>query len=732
LRRNTHPIISPVFPVCAIVDGQPLCGGGPKCKSGKHPLTNHGCKDATTSESTIDLWNSKSPFANIGVATGANSNLLVLDIDPKNGGDETIAELGAQYGKLPHTPTVITGSGGRHYYFQHPLQPIKNKTGLFPGIDIKTDGGYVVAPPSLHVSGNHYEWLVTLDEAPLAPVPDWLLQALVTPKIPESPIPTNGGCAVFPEGQRNAELTRIAGRLRRQGLGMEALSAALEALNNEKCSPPLPQAEVMQIAKSISSKECPEFAALVPPTDSGNAELFATMFSDSVRYDHQRDLWLLWNEHWWRPDEERQVLLLAKDVARERQRCLDGHSSKEARKFALTSESKARLEATLALAQAEQPISDAGKNWDTDPWLLGVPNGVIDLHTGDLRDGKPADRITRCTNVPFDPKATCPRWEKFLNEIFNGDSDLIKFIHRAVGYSLTGSIAEQVMFVCYGTGANGKSVFFTVLRDVLAAYAYKAPSLLFDLDKRSSIPNDVASLDGKRFVIMTEMGESAYLNEARIKELVHGDEITARFLNKEFFSFMPVAKYWLAVNHKPKVRDESEGFWRSVCVIPFTQQFSGDNADKSLPEKLKEEAAGILAWAVRGCLEYQKHGLKPPPQVDAATKEYREESDILGEFILEKCVLLPDVTVPAGDLYTCYKKWTEEHSMGPKEIFSSTRFGRLMKRRFKHQRLAKGVTYCGIGLLSDAVSYDYKNAMNDPSVLKALISKAQVMDAAQM
>jgi putative DNA primase/helicase len=357
----------PVLPVCAIVDGKPLCKN-PNCSGSKHPLSvlvPHGVKDATTNLAIIQSWNAKFPKANIGIATGSISGILALDIDPKNGGNESLKQLIAKHGELSQTPSVVTGSGGYHYYFQHPSQPVTNKTGLFPGIDIKTDGGYVVAPPSLHLNGNHYEWLVTLDETPFAPVPDWLLQTLVTPKSPESPTPNNG-TAVFSEGQRNAELTRIAGRLRRQGLGMEALSAALVALNNEKCSPALPHAEVMLIAKSISSKECPELAALVPPTDSGNAELFATMFSDSVRYDHQRGSWLLWEKHWWRPDEERQVLLLAKDVARERQRCLSDHSSKEARKFALTSESKAPLEAKLDGKIAEEFWQRKMIEWQAD------------------------------------------------------------------------------------------------------------------------------------------------------------------------------------------------------------------------------------------------------------------------------------------------------------------------------------------------------------------------------
>ena len=511
----------PVLPVCAIVDGKPLCGN-PNCPGSKHPLPQlvpHGVKDATTDVSIIKLWNGKYPKANIGIATGAASNLVVLDIDPKNDGDKTFKELIEQHGELPNTPCVKTGSGGQHFYFKYPALAVKNKTNLFQGVDVKSDGGYVVAPPSLHTSGNHYEWIVGLD-VPMAEAPDWLLEALAEKA---KPVPMVSGIGnAITEGNRNGALASMAGKLRRQGFTVVELEAALLMLNEQRCSPPLSPAEVIAIAKSIGQKEVAEFARTAAATDAGNAELFAHQCGQTVRFDHKKLHWLIWEKHWWRPDNQKQVLLLAKDVARERQLALDDHSGKSACKFAMASESKARLDAMLSLAKAEPPISDTGDGWDADAWLMGTPNGVLTLTTGELRPGTPEDKITKSTNVKFDLNATCPRWEKFLNEIFDGNTELIEFIHRAVGYSLTGSTAEQVMFMCYGTGANGKSVFFDTLKEVLGAYAFKAPSLLFDQDKRSSIPNDVAPLDGKRFVIMTEMGESACLNESRKKSSFTG------------------------------------------------------------------------------------------------------------------------------------------------------------------------------------------------------------------
>ena len=720
----------PVLPVCAIVDGKPLCGNL-NCSGSKHPLSAlvpHGVKDSTISEATIQSWGAKYPWANIGIATGAVSNLVVLDIDPKNGGDKTFQELIEKHGKLPETPCVKTGSGGQHFYFKYPSHTIKNRTNLFQGIDVKSDGGYVVAPPSLHVSGNNYEWTTSLD-MPLAEMPDWLLNALLETTAPTAITAATG--EVIAEGCRNSALTSIAGKLRRQGLTFEVLKAALLSVNDQQCSPALPANEVIAIAKAVSQYDVAEFARTAPPTDAGNAELFAHQHSQTVRFDHNKSTWLIWKNHWWVPDTQRQVLLLAKDVARARQNALDEHSGKSACKFALASESKARLDAMISMAKAETPISDSGDGWDADPYLMGTPNGVLVLNTGNLRSGSPEDKITKSTNVEFEPNALCPRWELFLNEIFDGNTELIDFIRRAVGYSLTGSTAEQVMFMCYGKGANGKSVFFSTLKEVLGAYAFKAPSLLFDADKCSTIPNDVAPLDGKRLVILTEMGESSRLHESRIKELVHGDEITARFLNKEFFTFTPVAKYWIAVNHKPKVRDESDGFWRSIQMIPFTMQFSGDQADKDLTKKLYGEAAGIFAWAVRGCLEYLKDGLKPPKLVAEATAEYRDESDVLTDFLHDACVKAPDQFIPAHLLYMAYAAWATGQCLTQKETLTSRTFGTLIKRRFNCKRTPRGIVYWGIGLAAEE-NAEQTNPLDDPSVMKAFTEPSAIHEATTM
>ncbi len=431
-------------------------------------------------------------------------------------------------------------------------------------------------------------------------------------------------------------------------------------------------------------------------TESGNAEFFAARYGRDVRYDHRRGRWLLWRQHRWQPDADAEIRRRAKAAMRQRftdSTALEDHAARgKAAQWAHRSESRSGLQALLYLAQAESPIADGGDNWDADPMLLGVLNGVIDLRTGALRYGRREDRITMSAAVAFDPEATCPRWERFVTEIFR-DADLAAFVHRGVGYSLTGDTGEQCLFMNYGTGANGKGVFTNTLAGVLGDYAYTMPFATVEQHQRSSIPNDVAALVARRFVSASETTDGARLNESRVKALTGGDLMTARFLHSEFFTFQPVAKFWLSVNHKPIVRDDSHGFWRRMRLIPFTQTFA---VNPRLADELRGEAAGILAWAVRGCLAWQRHGLNPPDIVSEATREYERDSDPLADFLHEGCELGPAAEVGGRELQKHYEAWADLRGVNQRERLSATKFGTKMSERFKGERTRSGKVYRGI------------------------------------
>jgi len=440
-------------------------------------------------------------------------------------------------------------------------------------------------------------------------------------------------------------------------------------------------------------------------TDTGNAELFASRYSGRLKYDHQRKKWFLWKEQWWEADCDGEVYRLGKEVARCRYVDAIGIENlderKDESKWAIASESRQRIESMLSLARAERQIADSGNHWDKDPFLLGVANGIVDLKTGLRREGRQQDRVTLHSDVEFKPGATCPRFEQFLKEIFTNNADLIDFIRRAVGYSISGVTKEQVLFLLYGAGANGKGVFTNTILKVFGHYSYNMPFSTFERNARTAIPNDLAALAGRRFIVSSETNDGTCLNEARVKALVHGDPVTARHLYGEFFTFTPQAKFWLAVNHRPRVFDDSLGFWRSVLLVPCERQFIGSDADKNLQEALLDEAPGILAWTVHGCLEWQKRGLDPPESVRIATEEYRRESDPLGEFLACKCTLGEEYSVKAAKFYKVYKDWAEEQGARRDEQMSGTAFGRRMGERFRKVSGRSGNVYRGVGLRED-------------------------------
>lgn len=505
----------------------------------------------------------------------------------------------------------------------------------------------------------------------------------------ERPGPLPG---VVAEHARNETLTREAGRLRRLGFDEAEILAALRAVNERRCRPPLDEREVESVARSIAKKT--PAADAFPTTEAGDAEFFAACNADLVRYDHRRGLWLLYDVHRWEPQSDGEVHRLALDAVRARQRAAVGN--KERLRWAAAGESHKRLSNLLALARSVKPVADAGEGWDTDPWLLGVRNGVVDLRTGGLRPGRPEDRIAMAAAAAFDPAAECPLWDRTLADVFDGDEELVAYFDRFVGYSLTGDCREEVLALCWGGGANGKGTVMNTVARVLGDYADDLPFSALELRERAGIPNDVAKVVGKRFVTASESGEARRLNEARVKALTGRDPITARFLHHEFFTFQPVAKFWLATNHRPVVRDTSVGFWRRVHLIPFTRSFA-DRPDLTLKDKLRDEAAGILARAVRGCLAWQRDGLKPPAAVVAATESYRAESHPLAQFLDERCVVRDGARETFGKLFDEYKWWhererTREARLGRHE------FNSALRERFRAEVRDRKTWFVGVGI----------------------------------
>jgi putative DNA primase/helicase len=508
--------------------------------------------------------------------------------------------------------------------------------------------------------------------------------------------------AVIPELSRNVTLASIAGGLRRRGLSQAAILAELQAQNHARCQPPLDDDEVERIAQSIS-RYAPATAAGVMSTlnDTGNANRFAATFSDQIRYVPERRKWLIWEGQRWVVDTVGQITEMSKRVAQniydETAVAADDAARKAIAQHARSSLQAQRLKAMVELAQSIPELVAPVATLDADDMLLGVENGVVDLRTGQLRDATREDLITRQAPVCFDPEAKCPRFRKFLRRVMQNDPSLIGYLQRVSGYSLTGKTGEQCLFFLYGHGANGKSTYLRVMLDLLGDdYALQTPSetlMAKRFNSGSGPSSDLARLHNIRLTTANEVEDGSLLAESLIKQLTGGDPITARFLFENHFDFIPKVKLFIAGNHKPIIKGDDYGIWRRIHLIPFEVQIPEAERDPKLPEKLRQELPGILNWVIQGCLKWQKSGLQVPLKIRDAVKEYRDEMDIMAQWIDERCEFDPNAEWQAAAAYRCYKTWAEQSGFKP---MNSTAFGRKFSERFQSKRTNTGKVYQGI------------------------------------
>ena len=321
---------------------------------------------------------------------------------------------------------------------------------------------------------------------------------------------------------------------------------------------------------------------------------------------------------------------------------------------------KAPLRAAFAaaverFAAADPVFARHSGDFDRDPWLLATPGGTVDLRTGAMRPADPGDMLTRCTAVTPAERADCPRWLRFLNDATQGDAELIAYLQRFAGYSLTGTTTEHVLMFCYGTGKNGKSTFVNALQHVFGDYAVVAPAETFAASHHDRHPTELAMLRGARLVVASETEEGRAWAEARVKSLTGGDPITARFMRKDFFTFVPTFKLLIVGNHKPVLRNVDEAMRRRIHIVPFTHK--PPQPDPNLGEALRAEGPGILRWAIDGCLAWQRHGLAPPQVVHAATEEYLADQDAFSAWAAERLIYGPDLSERPGTLLVDFNQW---------------------------------------------------------------------------
>ncbi len=681
------------------------------------------------------------PDANIGITTGKTSNLIVLDVDGPMG-EATLAEIERKYGSLPPTWQVKTGKG-RHLYFRFPkdVAKVKSVARKKLGLDVRADGGYVLAPVSIHVSGRRY----TLDKkCAIAKCPAWIAEyangsltilrtfkgkqpaqafaslnlgtEIANPELfKDGPaaalraaIPTQEDnlargirTNTTPTPYSEAEETRLRSALARIpanerdtwrdiGFALHSLDwgdkgfeiwtdwsrtwpEKFEEADQQKTweSFDRPYDGVRVTAGTIFYKAS-QLGWVEEPrqidfrTDLGNARRLVNRHGKNIRYIPEWRKWMAWEDGRWKIDSDGAIMRLAKETVEAIYLEALGLPSTEERdallSHAIRSQAEARLKAMVSLAESEGSVVAAARLLDADPWLLGVQNGVIELKTRQFRPARWEDLITKRAGVVFDPDAQCPQWLKFLDTVTGGDASLQAYMQRVVGYTLTGIVSEEVLFVLYGIGSNGKSTYRETVHALLGDYALAADAgLLTERKKPGGATEEIARLKGRRFVAVNETAENDHLSEARIKFITSQDTITARNLYGHLFDFFPTHKTALTTNHKPIVRGTDEGIWRRLHLIPFIVTISKSAVEKDFRERrLMPELSGILNWALAGLADYLKQGLNPPRTVLASTQDYRNDMDVVGQWIAERCEVNPKASVPTSAAYSDYSQWAAD------------------------------------------------------------------------
>jgi len=438
-------------------------------------------------------------------------------------------------------------------------------------------------------------------------------------------------------------------------------------------------------------------------TDLGNAKRFVRLHGEDVRYCVQWNCWLIWDGVRWAKDDmmviDRKAESVALDLDRESSETLDEDRRKALRIAAQAAESNKKKRDTLDMARPMLAVRQ--DDLDANPWLLTTRNKVIDLKVLTAREPQRSDLITKRADVNYDPGAQCPHWIEFLQMIMAGNSDLICYLQKAAGYSLTGSFDERCLFILYGNGRNGKSTFVETIASILDDYATRTPTETLLAKRQDGIPNDIAALKGARFVHAAESKEGRGLSESLVKDLTGGDTISARFMRAEWFTFKPEFKLWLSTNHKPVIKETTDAIWDRIRLIPFTVRIPDDKLipASEVQQMFNEEKSGILNWMLEGLAVWRAGGLGMPDSVKRATSDYRSEMDVLTEFIDDCCVIETTAEVTVKALYESYTRWCEQNQ--EKATKKRTFGARLFEKGFDQYQKTTGdraKTWCGIGL----------------------------------
>ncbi len=687
-----------IFPINGIGgDGYCECHQGVDCPTpGKHPKWNNWISRATDSKERVENWDVSFPDANWGALTGRFSRIIIVDIDPRNDGEESWEKMLNDEGVTEASfGTVIsqTGSGGRHIYFKRYGVDVRSHP-IAPGVDIKGEDSLVVIPPSLHMSGENYKWIASPAEFPIKSMPEWLKDKIgeTTPGSADWE-PLSGP---IPEGERNNTFFHHSVSLLRAGSTVELVEAAIKTAVESGATEgePITDAEIESVVNSArryvergrAGQNNQARGVDHTLNDAGNAARFANNHIGRFLYTLKLGQWFTWKGHYWKEDPENLETLRA--AVHTAERIMEDAVKAETQKgyakivrWAQTSLNQLKLTAMIKLARANPKLQTTTQQLDTHSHLMAVSNGVLNLRTGQFEEPNPEHLLTRLANVDFNPEAKAPFWIKSLNLAFDGDQELIDYMQRALGYSLTGETSEQCLFICHGEqGNNGKSTILEAVSRLLGDHAMMSDFTVLSADKGgdSFARSNMADMRAARFVNVNE-AKNVRIDETLVKQLTGGDTIVARRLYHEAFRYVPQFKIWIRANDIPIIQGTDNAIWRRMKLIPFLKEIpkSERRARHIVDRKLDAEAEGIFAWMVEGAKMWYEDGLQDPQIVTEAVEDYRADMDTFARF-------LADTTDPSSlsilqrDLYTVYRDWTDEQGI---RAISKPRFTREITRK---------------------------------------------------
>lgn len=653
---------------------------------------------------------------NIGIVLGNASNGLVdIDFDHKNA-----VRFGAYF--LPETGSVFGRSSNKSSHWLYIVNDPKTTQRLATNdhgtiIELRGNGTQTVFPGSVHETGEeiHFE----INESPAET--KWNILEEAIKKIALATIIYE----VWNKGNRHNLALSLSGFMATHGFNKESAKELIEAVAIEAEDDQLEDRllsiettfSAYQEGKTISwrnnlesllgkstinalerwfpptykfTEENSNISAFIDFSDAGLSDAFAAKYKNKLIWAGSEEAWYLLEDQIYKKIDPVIIQGLAKSFLQEYSRS-KGNYSKDLL-------SKTRIDATTALSRNHLWIDP--KRFNTDPDLLGLADGsILDLKSG-YREIAPKSIVTKQCGVAFNPVAECPMFIRFLNHIFENNQAIIRYLQEAIGYSLTGSIKEQVVFILVGKGANGKSTLLNIIQRLMGDYATTTPmQTLMEQGKFGNQTNDLAALVGKRLVIASEGERDQRLAENKIKLMTGGDTIKARFMYGDYFEFQPNMKLWLATNNLPNISGSDDAIWRRLRIIDFPISIPAHEQDPDLLKNLEKELSGILNWALEGCLRWMKHGLQTPDKVIRSTSGLREENDVVGQWMTSCCITSnPTSSTSVKELYASYKTWCENSGL---EALAINMFGKELGRKgFADKRSRAGNRKIGISLIA--------------------------------